>query len=125
MPSSNITTFFGVDPGVKGAIGWITPTGATALSFERNDPIVLAQNFPTLLEDERGLAVVEAPQPVPKEGANTIARLNRSVGFWWGVFAAHKIPVVLVRPQDWKRKVFFGRREGKDRLDKDASLDLA
>lgn len=95
----------GVDPGVSGGVAvWYPTKGEVRLrKFTTEDEFIdLVKNL-----GEPGRAVVE---DVPKYIGNEMRAshsftLGYNVGFEIGVIKAHGIPLDLVRPQKWQRKV--------------------
>lgn len=49
------------------------------------------------------LVVVEKQQSMPKQGVSSVFALGMNFGQWLGVLAGFRLPVMLVRPCDWKK----------------------
>ena len=49
------------------------------------------------------LVAVEKQQSMPKQGVASVFALGMNYGQWLGVLAARRLPVMLVRPCEWKK----------------------
>ena len=125
-----VALFVGIDPGLDGAVAGIDATGTV---WELCDtPTLLIQKargarreFDTAMM-ARTLAgirdayqvrrvVLERVLPMPGSARGSIGAfgIGRSAGLWEGMTAALGLPLELVVPQSWQRKI-LGGFAGKD-----------
>lgn len=114
-------TYVGIDPGEHGAWAFIADYGAAVVDLPSN------MGWEANFRPGEAIFYIEDPQPVPKQSAKSLKTFWSRVGYMEGYLRAKGHNVYLVRPQDWKRRVFFGTPEARQfpALDKKASLALA
>jgi Holliday junction resolvasome RuvABC endonuclease subunit len=108
--------YVGVDPGLSGAIAFLTGDGRLAIVRaplqERNgkreiDPRQLAHavrdQLHTLGPTSPVEAAIERVHAMPKQGVTSAFTFGRTLGVVEGVLAALSIPVTFVTPVAWKR----------------------
>lgn len=122
----------GTDPGLGGALALLTSDGALV---DLDDMPVLQDgaagrrtiNAPLLAARVRawgaGQAFCELVGPRPGEGAVGAFGFGRSRGIIEGVLGAQGVPVVMLTPAWWKRRVDIG--PGADRKDEARSKAIA
>lgn len=106
------TIFCGIDPGLGGALGFVTadgafhavedaPTLATPAGRRMIDPAGLAD---TILRHAPAFALVERVGARPGEGVASSFSFGQTFGAILGVLAALKVPYDLIQPAAWKRR---------------------
>ncbi|RYB01415.1 hypothetical protein [Lichenibacterium ramalinae] len=122
----------GIDPGLGGALALLTSDGALV---DLDDMPVLADgaagrraiNAPLLAARVRawgaGQAFCELVGPRPGEGAVGAFGFGRSRGIIEGTLGTLGVPVVMLAPAWWKRRVDIG--PGADRKDEARSKAIA
>ena len=114
----NFTRFIGIDPGLKGAIAVLDENGElVSVSDMPEHPTGLYTFFYDLVFEDiprrSFVAAVETPTPVLGESPNSA--LKAGIGFGRLQMALHSAGVQWesIRPQQWKRSVFFAEYSGK------------
>lgn len=117
----------GIDPGVNGACGLITETGAFISAFDMPtvlankssarqmvDAYTLATRLRLMLAEARGelVAVIESVNAMPDQGVSSSFAFGQSFGMIRGVIATLGISLELVSPQRWKKH--FGLERDKE-----------
>ena len=114
----------GIDPGLKGGLAALDPTGAVVGLWPM--PVaggeVHAAGIADLLRSLRcfdshqdiGRVCLERVGAMPKQGVASTFRFGTGWGMVRGVCAALGIPVVLVMPTAWKKRVLAGLPHDKD-----------
>lgn len=123
-----MSTYAAVDPGLKGAIGVISESGAylwvVDMPSTPHDVVEVVTGLPMGVR-----AVIEAQQPFPKQGLSSTFQTGKGYGQLLGVFAALQIPHEIVSAATWKRAMGLSAdkqrsREMARRLWPDAPLHL-
>lgn len=112
-----LVNYIGIDPGVTGAVAWLTEPGVTVEDMPANP-----QDLFTTLEPEPASQVkviIEQPGLRPGGGIHSSFKIGQGFGRIEGVLASLGIPYVVVSPAKWKRHFNL---IGKD---KEASRALA
>jgi len=101
----------GIDPGVSGAIGFLTEAGDFHAVFDM--PVVTSTTgrkqvdglaLAAILRDHRpAICMVERVGPRPGEGAVGAFAFGHGLGIIQGVLGALAIPYTFVQPATWKR----------------------
>ena len=101
----------GIDPGISGALAWVTEDGYLVTTLDM--PIIEVMGgkkkiSPQVLTAEielrrPSLCVVEDVGAMPGQGVTSMFNFGFSAGLISGVIAGLKIPIVLYRPSVWKR----------------------
>ena len=121
----------GIDPGLKGGITLYHPDGITALrtpvleteyvkkgkKAKRN--IMDLESICDILSNENiAHAYLEQVNAMPGQGVTSMFRFGQNMGQWEGLLAGLRIPVSLVRPQEWKKyhKLIGGEKENSFEL---------
>src|SRR6266568_6534067 len=90
----------GIDPGITGAVAY--NYGETVEVYDMPRTLFgIDSLFRTFIPDP--IAVIEVSQPVPMEGAASIATFFKHIGHLQGLLYSNGIKWMEVRPQDWKR----------------------
>jgi crossover junction endodeoxyribonuclease RuvC len=125
-----MTTVIGIDPGVSGAVGVLSGSGAFVGVFDM--PTVLANKSsnrqmvsPTELANlVRGLmvnaggevvAITEGVNAMPDQGVSGVFAFGKSYGILLGVLAALGISTHIVSPAKWKGYYALGREKDQSR----------
>ena len=108
----------GIDPGLRGGVAALDAAGATvgAWSMPVAGGEVHAAGLADLLRSLRcldghqdiGRVSLEKVSAMPKQGVSSTFRFGTGWGMVRGVCAALGIPVVLVPPPVWKKRVLLG-----------------
>lgn len=115
----------GIDPGISGAIAFITDSGKTVvdmpvMSTSNSKKQINAYDLARILSEEKpNIVVIEKVGAMPGQGVTSMFNFGKSVGIVEGVCAALRLPVEFVTPQSWKKKA------GLIGKDKDFSRTLA
>lgn len=114
----------GIDPGLRGGIAALDPAGIVVGTWPM--PVTggevhaagLADLLRSLrcLDDQQdiGGVVLERVSAMPKQGVSSTFTFGTGWGMVRGVCAALGIPVVLVPPTVWKKRVLVGLPHDKD-----------
>jgi crossover junction endodeoxyribonuclease RuvC len=115
--------YLGIDPGISGGIAVLDEAGNAVLvqPMPTAGKDVDAGQLARLLRSLRDLdtatdfhlAAVEHVGAMPGQGVCSMFSFGCSWGLARGVLAALGVPVVLVRPQAWKRSVLAGLAHDK------------
>lgn len=115
-----MTKIIGIDPGLSGAIAYLTPDDLQiwdmpTLDLVRGgkkkreiDEIALAD----ILEDLHGKVFLEKVGAMPGQGVSSMFSFGQSYGVIRGIIAAYQMQRELVPPATWKAKLKV--RKGKD-----------
>jgi crossover junction endodeoxyribonuclease RuvC len=122
-----VTFVVGIDPGLTGAIAFVSyPRGGRVLVVD-TPSFVLAgarrdYDIPgmaqQLLRYEPAIhhVFIERQQARPEAGSPAVFKIGYGFGLWLGLVAGHGLPYTVVSPQVWERAMFQGAvGEGKDR----------
>ena len=105
------TLYLAVDPGKKGAIAARTPKGVvyTANYTTTADMVseIGAWQALAFLQDgsSKTVAYVESVHSSPQAGPKQSFTFGQNFGEWLGIFAALRIELRLVKPQEWQRMI--------------------
>lgn len=110
----------GIDPGVSGALAFLSGANAAVLDMPNADGQVLADPLYGILADWHAETVyIEKAQSMPGQGVSSTFKYGVGYGVILGVCAARGIAVVEVSPAKWKKAM------GLTGKDKEASRALA
>lgn len=112
----------GIDPGVTGGIALLAEGGALRFTVPMPvaDSRVIGRDVVSILNSATPhVVVIEDTQPMPKNGSISSFKLGLNTGIVIGVVQAMNLPMIRLRPADWKKAMHL---TGKD---KDASRGLA
>jgi hypothetical protein len=107
-----MTSYIAIDPGVNGGIAW----GATALSSCMGMPdsdTEIAEEISLLYSMRPGIKCIieDVPKFVGKAlPGSTIFPLAFNCGLVRGIAVSLRMPVILVRPQDWQKHFRLGSK---------------
>jgi hypothetical protein len=117
------TLTVGVDPGLSGAIAYVSPSGD--LVDVADMPVVGGQVSAHLLATLDawescpgccfGTVVIEDVHAMPKQGVTSSFNFGRSKGVVEGVFAGAGRPIEYVSPATWKRALHLSKDKGASR----------
>ena len=113
----------GIDPGFKGAIGFVSVEGLRHRAIPM--PVVKESNKNVLDEyaikqifDARKKKIkhvfVEKAQAMPGQGVTSMFNYAAGYGFLRGLLVGLDLPYTLVRPTSWKREICRDMPKGKD-----------
>lgn len=116
VPSKNVGTRVGVDPGLQGAYAVLASNGEASI---HRMPLAGGQlDLPALAREWASLAgavfVLEKAQAMPKQGVTSSFTIGRNYGALQGILAALGIHYEEVRPTSWKPKILAGTKKDKD-----------
>ncbi|MEC8917135.1 MAG: Holliday junction endonuclease [Pseudomonadota bacterium] len=105
----------GIDPGQKGGVAFIAPTGRTEgrpmpLAGKEIDGHALSR---MLFELTPSLVIIEKVHSMPKQGVASTFKFGMGYGIVIGVCEALGLPYRLVTPQAWKKAVLSGTAKDK------------
>ena len=105
-------TLLGIDPGFKGGLAFLADT-RTACAY--NMPVEKRPNGKTYLDPHETVRLIELHGPVeawiedvyssPQMGVTSSFSFGEGKGTLVGILAALRVPVRLVSPAAWKRKM--------------------
>lgn len=125
-----MNNFIGVDPGLDGAIAYLTNKGKLKVwdmpTFEVTPGKLSAKTgkrgkgrrevdvntLSDILEDLHGAAFLEKVHSMPHQGVASMFSFGDSYGVVRGILAAYQIPITRVPPNRWKAELRC--RQGKD-----------
>lgn len=117
-----MTTIIGIDPGAGGGVAVISPTIAKAVAMPRAGKAIDWCELAIILDEFRvhanqydlsAIAYVEKVHAMPKQGVSSSFTFGQNVGGIHGVLGALGIPMQLVTPQAWKKRVLAGTAKDK------------
>jgi len=127
MNPMEVTMICGIDPGISGAIAWLSDSGVLVEVVDL--PVVevvvgktkrkqlVPGALAKLLSDKRpSMVMLEQVSSRPGEGAVGAFAFGRGYGQIEGVLAALGIPYSLVRPQAWKKALSVPADKGGARM---------
>lgn len=116
--------YIGIDPGLSGAVGLITPeshfvfdTPVVKVEGDKTRHKYMAAAMAVLLKPfankEDVLCILENVHSMPKQGVASSFNFGEGKGLWEGIIAAYNIPMELVSPQRWKKEIMAD--QGKEK----------
>lgn len=133
--------FIGVDPGLTGAIAAVHDSGkvigvwdSPVLTIEKKtgvrhelNRVEMASLVREILHsrDELGepFACVERVNAMPDQGVTSSFSFGMGYGIWLGILTTLHVPIDLVHPTRWKKKMLDGMNKSKD-ADRMRAIDL-
>lgn len=114
-------TILSIDPGLKGALAWLTEAGA--LIGVEDMPVVDSETSPALLyrlvrEYSPDMVAIEQQQSMPKQGVASSFKTGMGYGILLGAAASLEVPMYLRRSNVWKKTL--GLTSDKERSRKAA-----
>lgn len=119
----------GIDPGLTGAIAFISSDGATVGFIDTPivvlrdgkktkrlyDRAAMADALRDLVARNPGInAVIEQVHAMPKQGVASSFNFGTGYGLWLGILAALQVPHTLVTPQNWTKALLAGKPAGDE-----------
>ncbi len=105
----------GIDPGLKGGIGFITLDGKVrdfaSMPVLKNGTksVVDAHGVAHLLRTYKpDYVAIEKVHAMPKQGVTSVFTFGRGLGIIEGVLATLQMPYIDVNPQCWQKSIFQG-----------------
>lgn len=116
----------GIDPGQKGGIAIIPLLGPRSHTEGHVMPLTADKEIDwekvaDLLRPWSGIVYIEKVHSMPKQGVASTFKFGTNYGGLFGVCGAFKLPVRLVTPQKWKKRILATYEE----RDKAAAIDRA
>jgi crossover junction endodeoxyribonuclease RuvC len=107
-------SYVGIDPGITGAIGWISDEGHAAIADvpTYNSDGKVQYNFLDMflmLQDlsssgkQRTYLTLEKQQAMPKQGVSSTFQIGRGYGAWEALCWATTPDFEIVSPRKWKK----------------------
>jgi len=109
------TAYLGIDPGITGAIALIHPEGQVVEDWPGDEVAAVNLIRSLLLQYDVRRAAVEDMGAGPPKGKFGFIKLSENKGIWRGILAAHGVPFVLVRPQEWMKGMVPKKGAGNDK----------
>lgn len=113
--------YIGVDPGKSGGIAIVDGLGNVYVSqmllAGKNLDVVAIKNW--IIENSRlkyeqpSLACIENVHAMPGQGVTSMFKFGFVTGIMHGIFGTLEIPMHLVTPQAWKKKILVGTKKDK------------
>ena len=115
--------YIGIDPGKSGGIAIISEIGVEAITpmiiaGKDVDVAATAEWLDYHLGDMHAVCYIEKVSAMPKQGVTSMFKFGFSTGVMHGIITTLGIPMQLVTPQAWKKKILSGTKK-----DKDAAID--
>lgn len=103
----------GIDPGLKGAWaaikdGIVIFSGLLPFAYGELDILNFSLDLRTITHNDAALCVIEKVHAMPKQGVCSMFAFGKGYGELIGMLKTLAIPIVLVTPQEWKKKVLVG-----------------
>lgn len=97
----------GIDPGKSGGIAILYPTGdVVAEKWTSEDEMVdILEEVARRWDCAQVTAYLELVHAMPGQGVTSMFSFGKNFGFWIGAVTALRIPLRLVRPQEWQKGV--------------------
>jgi len=117
-------TFVGIDPGKRGAVAYLLPSGVVEI-FDFPTLAVRkgsgrreydAAAMVTLLERAHAVEMrvcIERVHSMPEQGVASTFSFGQGYGIWLGILAALRISYQAVTPQAWKKLLMAGAPKEK------------
>jgi hypothetical protein len=111
-----MTTYIAIDPGVNGGIAWDGAQLASCMGMPASDTEIAEEihNLADILCSIRGnlkFVIEDVPKFVGKAlPGSTIFPLAFNCGLIRGIAVSLRMPVILVRPQDWQKHFRLGTK---------------
>ena len=100
--------FCGIDPGISGCLCVLDNDTPTFFDWPKDgNIIVFFETLITHLEnnctENIALAALEKVHAMPKQGVTSMFNFGENLGMWKAFLAVHKIPHVIIPPQQWMK----------------------
>lgn len=129
MENGTISRFIGIDPGKKGALGYLeyqygklidigvfdTPivSGGSGAK-DAYDPVGMGNLIRSLAVDgSESHVFIEKVSSMPGQGVSSMFDFGKGFGMWLGILAALQVPHTLITPQRWKKTMFADMGQDK------------
>lgn len=102
----------GIDPGVSGALAFLTPHGVIIEDIPilktkkgaKTQTSIDAYTLARIIDSKKIThCYIESVHAMPGQGVSSCFNFGKSLGIIIGVIAANFIPMTLVTPQEWKK----------------------
>ena len=100
--------WIGIDPGEKGALGFISTGVTNVIPFDPSVYIITLKSFKNA---DDCICCIEDVHSLPREGVTSAHRFGRTIGWLYGVLDTIGIPYQPIKPQRWKAE--FGLNSDK------------
>lgn len=106
----------GIDPGMKGGIGWFCTATGDYSCFPMPDTRKQLYDQLKALKNKYGVitAAVEAVHSMPKQGVASTFKFGKGYGEVLGILTALNAQIIEPTPQAWKKTVLAGTDKSKD-----------
>lgn len=101
--------YIGIDPGQKGAMGFIANNVVSVIPFDPYDYVFALKGFKA--SDDECLCCIEAVHSISGQGIASSFKFGQTYGWLLGILDAIEIPYQPITPQKWKRE--FGLTSDK------------
>lgn len=120
--------YIGIDPGLNGAVGVLTPVAqhvfdtptmiVSGVKEKRvyNTPamaLLLAPFVEAFEGHPEVLVILENVHSMPKQGVASSFSFGQGLGMWQGIIAALGLPLEMPSPQRWKKEIMAD--QGKEK----------
>ena len=100
--------FCGIDPGKSGCLCVLDNNIPTFFDWPKDGNIIIFfEEIITHLENNCTenivLAVLEKVHAMPKQGVTSMFNFGENLGMWKAFLAIHKIPHIIIPPQQWMK----------------------
>jgi len=108
-----MTPIIGIDPGLSGAIAWLSPQGISYVIMptmkEGVNALALTRLLKEIVHRHPGAHVfIEKAQAMPKQGVTSMFNYGVGFGMIIGVCQALELRTTLVRPREWTKVMHAG-----------------
>ena len=117
--------YAGIDPGQSGALAIIDANGALDGTYAFDKHVLFtAHGLPVALKhvlENKGVKMLclEKVNAMPKQGVTSTFKFGKGYGMIIGALDIINVPYVLIRPQQWQKKVLAGLTRGDKNVTKD------
>lgn len=101
----------GVDPGKTGAVAIIDSMGVELIKMPltKEEDINFDELADIICDHQQDARVfIEKVHAMPKQGVSSMFTFGMGYGALLGIVAAHRLPLYLVRPQQWQKVMLAG-----------------
>lgn len=125
MAAIKLQVFWGIDPGKKGGIAYLTEKGKHGFfSFEKlSTDSHEFKNLITYLKASKSIVVMESVRSSPQQGVTSAFNFGRNAGFYDGMLKTLGITPIEIAPAKWQGALGC-RSKGNKNVTKDKAKQI-